>query len=61
MSEGQRGLKSNDSRENVPTNIKNIFDRLQIPEAEKKYLAGVGGQFDSTTVYHKLKEKRIKS
>jgi Fe-S cluster assembly protein SufB len=55
------GGSTPDSRENVPANIKNIFDRLQIPEAEKKYLAGVGGQFDSTTIYHKLKEKRIKS
>lgn len=48
-------------RSQVPQNIKNIFDRLQIPESEKKYLAGVGGQYDSTVVYHKLKEKRKKS
>ena len=49
------------SREQVPEKIKNIFQKLNIPEAEKKYLAGVGGQYDSTAVYHKLKEKRIKS
>jgi Fe-S cluster assembly protein SufB len=49
------------SRDNVPANIRNIFDRLQIPESEKKYLAGVGGQYDSSVIYHKLKEKRAKS
>ena len=49
------------SREQVPEKIKNIFQKLTIPEAERKYLAGVGGQYDSTAVYHKLKEKRIKS
>ncbi|MDR0608318.1 MAG: hypothetical protein LBG52_08540 [Candidatus Peribacteria bacterium] len=48
-------------RDQVPTNIKTIFERLQIPEAEKKYLAGVGGQYDSTTIYHKLKQQRAKS
>ncbi|MDR0651371.1 MAG: hypothetical protein LBG59_08490 [Candidatus Peribacteria bacterium] len=49
------------SRDTVPPTIKNVFERLQIPEAEKKYLAGVGGQYDSSVVYHKLKEKRAKS
>lgn len=49
------------SREDVPENIRNIFNRLNIPESEKKYLAGVGGQYDSSVVYHKLKEKRAKS
>ena len=52
---------SSDDRAKVPANIKNVFDRLQIPETEKKYLAGVGGQYDSTVVYHKLKEKRKQS
>ena len=50
-----------DSREQVPQNIKNIFQRLNIPEAEQQFLAWVGGQFDSSVVYHKLKEKRQKS
>jgi Fe-S cluster assembly protein SufB len=49
------------SREQVPEKIKNVFQRLHIPEAEQQFLAGVGGQYDSTAVYHKLKEKRIKS
>jgi len=31
---------------------------LGIPEAEQKYLAGAGGQYDSLNVYHQIKEKR---
>jgi Fe-S cluster assembly protein SufB len=50
-----------DSRDKVPQNIKNIFQRLNIPEAEQQFLAWVWGQFDSSVVYHKLKEKRQKS
>ena len=42
--------------EDVPDNIKKTFDRLGIPEAERKFLAGVGAQYDSEVVYHSLKE-----
>ncbi|HEY8286527.1 MAG TPA: Fe-S cluster assembly protein SufB [Chloroflexota bacterium] len=42
--------------EEVPEAIKNTFDKLGIPEAEKKYLAGVGAQYESETIYHKLRE-----
>ncbi len=42
--------------DDVPENIKNTFDRLGIPEAEKTFLAGVGAQYDSEVVYHSLKE-----
>ena len=42
--------------EDVPETIKKTFDRIGIPEAEKKYLAGVGAQYDSEVVYHSLKE-----
>src|SRR5205807_5437635 len=42
--------------EDVPENIKNTFDRLGIPEAEKKYLAGVGAQYESEVIYHSLRE-----
>ena len=52
---------STDSWDKVPQNIKNIFQRLNIPEAEQKYLAGVWWQFDSSVIYHKLKEKWQKS
>jgi Fe-S cluster assembly protein SufB len=42
--------------EEVPADIKNTFDRLGIPEAEKKFLAGVGAQYESETIYHKLRD-----
>ena len=42
--------------EDVPENIKKTFDRLGIPEAERKFLAGVGAQYNSEVVYHSLKE-----
>lgn len=45
-------------REQVPTEIKTKFERLGIPEAERSYLAGAGGQYDSEIIYHKIKEKR---
>src|SRR3954452_14858526 len=44
------------SWEDLPADIKNTWDRLGIPEAEKKYLAGVGAQYESEVVYHKLKD-----
>jgi Fe-S cluster assembly protein SufB len=43
--------------EDVPENIKKTFDRLGIPEAERKFLAGVGAQYDSEVVYHSIKEE----
>ncbi|HLB12318.1 MAG TPA: Fe-S cluster assembly protein SufB, partial [Dehalococcoidia bacterium] len=42
--------------EDVPSYIKDTFDKLGIPEAEKKFLAGVGAQYDSEVVYHSLRE-----
>ena len=45
------------SWEDLPSDIKNTWDRLGIPEAEKKYLAGVGAQYESEVVYHKLKQE----
>jgi len=44
------------SWEEVPGNIRETFDRLGIPEAEAKFLAGVGAQYDSEVVYHNLRE-----
>jgi len=44
------------SWEDVPDTIKNTFDKLGIPEAEQKYLAGVGAQYDSEMVYHNVQE-----
>ncbi len=40
----------------VPEEIKRTFDKLGIPEAEQKYLAGVSAQYESEVVYHSLKE-----
>ena len=43
--------------EDVPDDIKKTFERLGIPEAERKVLAGTGAQYDSVNAYHKLKEE----
>jgi Fe-S cluster assembly protein SufB len=45
------------SWEDLPSDIKDTWDKLGIPEAEKKYLAGVGAQYESEVVYHKLKQE----
>ena len=42
---------------NVPQDIKDTFDRLGIPQAERKSLAGVGAQYDSELVYHNVREE----
>lgn len=44
------------SWDDVPDAIKSTFDRLGIPEAERKFLAGVGAQYESEMVYHKIQE-----
>ncbi|MFD2045142.1 Fe-S cluster assembly protein SufB [Ornithinibacillus salinisoli] len=44
------------SWDEVPEEIKQTFDKLGIPEAEQKYLAGVSAQYESEVVYHSLKE-----
>ncbi len=46
--------------DDVPDNVKNTFDKLGIPEAEKKFLAGVGAQYESEVVYHSLREDLAK-
>ena len=43
--------------EDLPENIRDTFDRLGIPEAEKKSLAGVGAQYDSEVVYHNIQKE----
>lgn len=48
--------KSEASWDNVPETIKNTFDKLGIPEAEQKFLAGVGAQYESEMVYHSIQE-----
>ncbi len=46
--------------DDVPDNVKNTFEKLGIPEAEKKFLAGVGAQYESEVVYHSLREDLAK-
>ncbi len=41
----------------VPSSVKKTFDRIGIPKAEQKFLAGVGAQYDSEVVYHKTKKE----
>ncbi len=48
--------KEGRSWDDIPDNIKETFDRLGIPEAEQKFLAGVGAQFESEMVYHSIQE-----
>jgi len=45
------------SWDDVPDDIKNTFDKLGIPQAEREILAGVGAQYESEVVYHSLKEE----
>ena len=52
--------KQQRSWDDVPEDIKETFDRIGIPEAERKFLAGVGAQYDSEVVYHNLKENLAK-
>lgn len=52
--------KTEHSWDDVPADIKKTFDKLGIPEAEKKFLGGVGAQYESETVYHKLNEELAK-
>jgi Fe-S cluster assembly protein SufB len=49
--------KQAESWEDLPADIKDTWDKLGIPEAEKKYLAGVGAQYESEVVYHKLQQQ----
>jgi Fe-S cluster assembly protein SufB len=48
------------SWDDVPEQIKATFERLGIPEAERKFLAGVGAQYDSEVVYHSVREELSK-
>jgi Fe-S cluster assembly protein SufB len=57
-------IKPTDKREDawadVPDDIRKTFDRLGVPEAERKFLAGVGAQFESEMVYHSIQEDLAK-
>jgi Fe-S cluster assembly protein SufB len=49
--------KAERSWDDVPEDVKRTFDRLGIPEAERKFLAGVGAQYESEVVYHQVNEE----
>jgi Fe-S cluster assembly protein SufB len=51
------GSKKQRTWEEVPEEMKKTFDNLRIPEAERKFLAGVETQFDSSVVYGRMKEQ----
>jgi Fe-S cluster assembly protein SufB len=51
-----RGTETKRSWEEVPDDIKRTFERLGIPEQERKFLAGVEAQFDSEAVYSNIKK-----
>ncbi len=44
------------SWDEVPSDIRSTYDRIGVPEAEKKYLAGVGAQYDSEVIYHSIQD-----
>lgn len=52
--------KMQDKWEDVPDDIKDTFEKLGIPEAERKSLAGVGAQYDSELVYHNVQDEVAK-
>lgn len=49
--------KMKGSWDEVPEDIKDTFERLGIPQAERKSLAGVGAQYDSELVYHNVRQE----
>lgn len=51
------GADETDNWGEVPEEIRKVYDRLGIPEAERKVLAGVGAQYESEVIYHKLKKE----
>lgn len=51
------GAEETDNWDEVPEDIRRVYDRLGIPEAERKMLAGVGAQYESDIIYHNLKQQ----
>ncbi|NUM25080.1 MAG: Fe-S cluster assembly protein SufB [Candidatus Buchananbacteria bacterium] len=49
--------KQSNTWKEVPKYIKTTFDRLGVPQAERKFLAGVGAQYESEIIYHNLKKQ----
>ncbi|MDD3896360.1 MAG: Fe-S cluster assembly protein SufB [Candidatus Peribacteraceae bacterium] len=51
------GIAETEDWGEVPEEVRRVYDRLGIPEAERKVLAGVGAQYESDVIYHKLKSQ----
>ncbi|MDD5470288.1 MAG: Fe-S cluster assembly protein SufB, partial [Candidatus Peribacteraceae bacterium] len=51
------GIAETENWGEVPEEVRRVYDRLGIPEAERKVLAGVGAQYESDVIYHKLKSQ----
>ncbi len=49
-------VKAGETWNDVPQEIKDTFEKLGIPEAERKYLGGVGAQYESEVIYHKVRK-----
>ena len=56
----RKNTKISNNWEDVPEEIKDTFEKLGIPQAERKSLAGVGAQYDSELVYHNVKDEVAK-
>ncbi len=56
----RKNAKLADNWDDVPSEVKDTFEKLGIPQAERKSLAGVGAQYDSELVYHNIKEEVAK-
>ena len=57
----RKNAKLADNWDDVPAEVKDTFEKLGIPEAERKSLAGVGAQYDSELVYHNVREDVARS
>lgn len=51
------GVEETDDWQKIPDEIRKVYDRLGIPEAERRVLAGVGAQYESEVIYHRLKKE----
>ena len=45
--------------EDIPKDVKDVFDKIGLPDAEQKYLAGVGAQFESEVIYHNMIQELV--
>jgi Fe-S cluster assembly protein SufB len=51
------GIENTDNWKEIPEDVRAVYDRLGIPEAERRVLAGVGAQYESEVIYHSLKKE----